>query len=262
MEEFCAVNTQFAMNVMIGSFVINAFSEFVKPTVGNIFTTVSGHQRKIVKFVGPNIEERKPKPAECGPDYPDKPRPTESPLFLRELGSENVDHELCHIAYNHHVVCAYLITSQTCLNTRSCVERKCKHILALTSQDGPSHGLGALSLPQKAMRTYTSRDGTVVPKGAILSATQTAVHYDSSYYPKANEFDRFRFNNQPIHAAGEKGGEEEVGEENKEEDWRYRLTGTGRVSRIWRRTSCLPTQVLRCARAKVRDGIGPPGVRR
>lgn len=85
-DNFCAVNTQFAVNVMIGSFFINLFPEFLKPyapyviiilliltcitvrTVGTIFTTVSGHQRKVLKYLGPIIEERKAKIAEYGPE--------------------------------------------------------------------------------------------------------------------------------------------------------------------------------------------------
>jgi cytochrome P450 len=82
------------------------------------------------------------------------------------------------------------------------------------------------SLPRKAMRTYTFRDGTVVPEGATLSAAQTAVHTDSSYYPEAKHFDGFRFYRHRVGATSEKEGEE-AAEDNTEEDWRYRLTGTG-----------------------------------
>lgn len=76
------------------------------------------------------------------------------------------------------------------------------------------------------MRTYTFRDGTVVPEGAMISATQTATHYDSAYYPNAAKFDGYRFYNARKLASAEHEGEEIV-ENNKEEDWRNRLTGTG-----------------------------------
>jgi hypothetical protein len=42
-------------------------------TIGNIFTTVSGHQRKILKYLGPIIEKRKAALAEHGPNYSGKP---------------------------------------------------------------------------------------------------------------------------------------------------------------------------------------------
>ncbi len=76
------------------------------------------------------------------------------------------------------------------------------------------------------MRTYTFRDGTVIPEGATLSATQTAVHHDSAYYPNAEKFDGLRFYRQRVNASREQ-EDEEVAEDSKEEDWRYRLTGTG-----------------------------------
>jgi len=103
---------------------------------------------------------------------------------------------------------------------------KCWKLDSFLKESQRLNGLGALSLPRKAMRTYTFRDGTVVPEGATLSAAQTAVHTDSSYYPEASDFDGFRFYHHRVSAAGEKEGEE-AADVNAEEDWRYRLTGTG-----------------------------------
>ena len=83
-----------------------------------------------------------------------------------------------------------------------------------------------VSLPRKAMRTYTFRDGTVIPEGTTLAATQSATHHDPSCYPDADKFDGFRFYRHRVSAASEKEGEE-AAEENREEDWRNRLPGTG-----------------------------------
>ena len=40
--------------------------------VGSVFTTVSGHQRRVFKYLGPLIEERKSRLADYGIEYPDK----------------------------------------------------------------------------------------------------------------------------------------------------------------------------------------------
>ena len=40
--------------------------------VGSVFTTVSGHRRRVFKYLGPLIEERKSRLAESGIEYPDK----------------------------------------------------------------------------------------------------------------------------------------------------------------------------------------------
>ena len=78
------------------------------------------------------------------------------------------------------------------------------------------------------MRDYVFTDGTVVPKGAIISATQTATQLDEAYYDHAEDFDGFRFSKLREKAVDQekKDTHEETGE-SSEEDWRHRYTGTG-----------------------------------
>ncbi|KAI0337447.1 cytochrome P450 [Trametopsis cervina] len=254
-DEFCAVNTQFAVNVMIGSFFINTFPEFLKPTVGSLFTSVSGHQRKVLKYLGPIIDERKAKLAEYGPDYPDKPNDflswlidsaprnhhfeTENlalrMLIMNFVALHTTAMSFVHALYNLAAMPEYAdplreeIEAQLGSDMSKWTKdafAKCWKLDSFLKESQRLNGLGALSLPRKALKTYTFRDGTVIPEGATLSATQTAVHYDSTYYENAGQFDGFRFYRQRVSAAGEREGEE-LAEENKEEDWRNRLTGTG-----------------------------------
>ena len=89
------------------------------------------------------------------------------------------------------------------------------------------------------MRTYTFRDGTVIPEGATLAATQSATHHDPSCYPDADKFDGFRFYHHRVDPTGAKEGGE-LAEETTESDWRNRLTGTsleylafGRGRHVW-----------------------------
>ena len=44
-----------------------------------------------------------------------------------------------------------------------------------------------------AMKDYTFSDGTFVPKGTFIAVASRAIHMDESIYPRANEFDPFRF---------------------------------------------------------------------
>ena len=84
-----------------------------------------------------------------------------------------------------------------------------------------------VSLPRKAMREYVFSDGTVVPKGAIISATQSATQLDDAYYERAEVFDGFRFSNLREKVLNK--GRQEVHEEGEEttKDWKLRYTGTG-----------------------------------
>lgn len=78
------------------------------------------------------------------------------------------------------------------------------------------------------MRSYVFADGTIVPKGAVVSATQTATELDETYYDRAGDFDGFRFSKLREKAADVEKQDiyKETGE-SKEEDWKYRYTGTG-----------------------------------
>lgn len=78
------------------------------------------------------------------------------------------------------------------------------------------------------MRTYVFNDGTEVPQGAIVSATQTATQLDDAYYEHAEKFDGFRFSKLREKVADQEKQDihEETGEA-LEEDWKYRYTGTG-----------------------------------
>ena len=46
---------------------------------------------------------------------------------------------------------------------------------------------------RKATSDVTLADGTVIPKGTLVSAAPYAVHHDDTVYPNANAFDPFRF---------------------------------------------------------------------
>jgi cytochrome P450 len=46
---------------------------------------------------------------------------------------------------------------------------------------------------RQAVKDYTFSDGTVIPKGAILSTPTNAIHKDVEIYEDANEFKGFRF---------------------------------------------------------------------
>ena len=49
-----------------------------------------------------------------------------------------------------------------------------------------------VSLVRKATRPYVFRDGTYVPEGMIVTASQTVSHTDSDHFEDADRFDGFR----------------------------------------------------------------------
>lgn len=85
-----------------------------------------------------------------------------------------------------------------------------------------------MSLPRKSLRDYTFPDGTTIPAGTMIAAAATATQLDEEFYDRPEEFDGFRFSKLREAAAEAESnlGEEET-ESGQEEQWRYRLTGTG-----------------------------------
>ena len=55
------------------------------------------------------------------------------------------------------------------------------------------------------MKDYTFSDGTFVPKGTFIAVASRAIHMDESIYPRANEFDPFRFSRMRAEDTGASG---------------------------------------------------------
>ena len=86
-----------------------------------------------------------------------------------------------------------------------------------------------VSLVRKTMRPYVFRDGTYVPEGMIVTASQTASHTDHDHFEDADRFDGFRFCRARRKAAEARDTEstsERLEEEAGSDDWEYRLTST------------------------------------
>ena len=77
------------------------------------------------------------------------------------------------------------------------------------------------------MCEYVFSDGTVVPKGAIISATQSATQLDEVYYKRAEMFEGFRFSNLREKVLDRDRQEVREEGEGNTEDWKLRYTGTG-----------------------------------
>ncbi|KAI0737381.1 cytochrome P450 [Daedaleopsis nitida] len=54
-------------------------------------------------------------------------------------------------------------------------------------------GLGLFSVTRKALMDVTLNDGTVIPKGTLVTAASQSIHHDDAYYDAPDVFDPFRF---------------------------------------------------------------------
>ncbi|OCH94870.1 cytochrome P450 [Obba rivulosa] len=200
--------------------------------------------------LGPIIEERKAKIAKWGANYPGKPRDflswlidstprdhhyTTDNIALRML---NVNFVALHSTSMSFVHAFYTLAAQPkYIDTLRAEMRihlgdeprdwtkdgfaRCWKLDSVLKENQRLYGLRALSLPRKALRTYTFKDGTTVPEGAMIAAVQTATHLD----PANDGFQFPQICEQAL--AQERHEGEDVAEDAEEDDWRYRLTGIG-----------------------------------
>lgn len=79
-----------------------------------------------------------------------------------------------------------------------------------------------VSLPRKAMVSYTLPDGSIIPPGTIISIAAAATQLDDANYERAQEFDGFRFSSLREQNSARKDSSRSVGD-----DARHRLSGAG-----------------------------------
>ncbi|GLB40935.1 putative cytochrome P450 [Lyophyllum shimeji] len=223
-RDYCKLSIKFTTHVMAAAATINLFPRTMRPLVGFLYNKLSGHQARMYKLLGPEIEARKRRYLETGVDYADKPNDmlswvmeaatpgTEratSALALRMLAINFMAIHTTYVAFAHTVY--NLASQQHYLDVlRDEVESH------LDLSNGPTHwtvedlegcvkldsfikeslrlnSLGAIALPRKALIPFQLPDGTMIPPGAILTVASGAVQRDSAHYDRAEEFDGLRF---------------------------------------------------------------------
>ncbi|KAJ6544006.1 cytochrome P450 [Mycena capillaripes] len=70
---------------------------------------------------------------------------------------------------------------------------KCWKLDSFLKESQRLNGLGAFSMPRKALVPFQFPDGTIIPAGAIVATVPPAIHVDGRYYKNAQTFDGFRF---------------------------------------------------------------------
>jgi len=120
-KEYCKLSIEFTTNVMTAAAAINLFPRVLKPLVGSLYNKLSGHQARMIRLLGPEIEVRKRRYNESGVDYADKPndmlswvmelatRGTEQTTGALALRMLNVNFMAIHSTY---VVCRLVLFFQ------------------------------------------------------------------------------------------------------------------------------------------------------
>ncbi|GJJ08116.1 hypothetical protein Clacol_002324 [Clathrus columnatus] len=217
--EFIDLNVRFTIDVVLTAKIINLFPDFLKPIVGRSLSRVRRGIQIGLKHLTPIIEERQKKIDEYGRDYPGKPNDALSWLMDEAKDEERSTYNLAMrvLTLNFAAIHTTSMTFTQALFDLACrpeyiplLRSEIENIIKIYGWNKVSigrmhkldsffkesqriHGLGALSLPRKAIKDYTLSDGTFIPEGSNVSAICTARQCDDAVYSLGKTFDGFRF---------------------------------------------------------------------
>ncbi|KAJ7498529.1 cytochrome P450 [Mycena latifolia] len=221
-EDYCNINKLFTKHVVFGAVFINFFPGPLKTIAGAAFTQISGLRKRMARHIGPVIQERREQLERkvrlaieyiaCNPESnakddmltwlmeaaPAADKNSADALALRILNT--FTHALLHLASKPE----YLEPLRQELEeqfgnsldvTTHQLETfdKCWKLDSFLKESQRLSGLGAFSMPRKALVPFQFPDGIMIPAGTIVGTIPPAIHTDEHYYKNAEAFDGFRF---------------------------------------------------------------------
>ncbi|KAF7374692.1 Ent-kaurene oxidase [Mycena sanguinolenta] len=236
-EDYLEINKLFTKHVIFGAVFINFFPGPLKNVAGAAFTRISGLRKRMAQHIGPLIKARS-KDSDRKNDMltwlmeaaPAHEANSADALALRILNvnfmalhstAMTFIHALLHLASKPEYLqplrqeleeqFGYSLNITFELETFD----KCWKLDSFLKESQRLNGLGAFSMPRKALVPFQFPDGTIVPAGAIVGTIPPAIHMDERHYKNADTFDGFRFVSQRVSANG------------GQSDANLRLTGLG-----------------------------------
>ncbi|KAI0000304.1 cytochrome P450 [Russula vinacea] len=215
-HDYQNLNLTFAVNVVKFGLIIGMFPKPLKPIVSRILSDLPSKIQQEIEYIRPMVEERFAKMEEYGDDWDDKPDDMLMWLMSEAKGVERslegvarrlllVNFGAIHttslaILYRLLAHPEYLEPLREEVDaaikeegwTKAGIDRMHKiDSFIRESQRLDSFILSALT--RVALRPFTFSNGVTVPAGTLVSVPACAIHTDERIYPKADEFDGFRF---------------------------------------------------------------------
>ncbi|KIJ13842.1 hypothetical protein PAXINDRAFT_80222 [Paxillus involutus ATCC 200175] len=207
----------FTLDVIKGGVTIGLFPKVLAPLVARFMTSVPRSARRGMKYLGPIIEERRRHLEEYGKDWADKPNDFLSWLMDHPEASDSSIKDLTLRILSVNFAAIHLFTQALYIlaanpqymqplreEVESIVEKdgwskgalvKMRKVDSFLTECHRIEGIGCVSVTRKVMKDFTFSDGTVLPKGTLLTTASQATHLDNEIYENAGTFDPFRFAN-------------------------------------------------------------------
>ncbi|TFK66282.1 cytochrome P450 [Pluteus cervinus] len=203
------LNIGYAREVIKASFILSQFPAFLRPVIAKLFITCNG----------PIIEERLEREKQLGSEDPERPNDLISwlleyaPPELRTVydvttrvfainfaAIHTASMTFIHILYDlaahpeyaeplRQELAAVLVGD----DWSKVAMTKLRKLDSFIKESQRLSGTNALVMVRLALKDITLSDGSVAPKGNVVSFASRGLHLDERVYPNPNEFQGFRF---------------------------------------------------------------------
>ncbi|KIJ09985.1 hypothetical protein PAXINDRAFT_86692 [Paxillus involutus ATCC 200175] len=216
-SDWVDLTVNFTLDVVKGAVMIGLFPNAMAPLVARFMTNIPASARRGMKHLGPIIEERRKHLEEYGKDWADKPNDFLSWLMDDPHGSQTSVQDLTMRILTLNFAAIHCLTQalytlaanpQYMQSLREEVESvvethgwskgalvKMRKIDSFLKESQRMEGVGVVGITRKVMKDFTFSDGTVLPKGTIVTIASEATHLDNEVYENADIFNPLRFAN-------------------------------------------------------------------
>ncbi|TFK73023.1 cytochrome P450 [Pluteus cervinus] len=213
-----AANESFTLAVIKLSTILRFFPKNVRWLVARVISDVESNLQKVIKHLGPNIQERLDMKAKYGEDWPDKPLDLlswlidESPEHLRNVRDLSLrclvvnfaamhttsmgwTHLLFNLAVYPEYIEALREEADTVIRAEGWSKAAMARLRKLDSflKESLRHSSGFLTMERGVIQPLTLSDGTTLPAGSSVAVAVKCMHMDEQYYPNPETFNGFRF---------------------------------------------------------------------
>ncbi|TFK22735.1 cytochrome P450 [Coprinopsis marcescibilis] len=217
--EFQAIQTEFAMHVMLSAGIVHLCPSPFKPFVGSMVSKVPHTIKRLHNFLGAVVDERLKREAELGKRWEGRPNDMISWLLdhapAEYADTEDIVHRIMIISFAAVHTTASMLTNSILqlaahseyveplrLEIEKSVEDRgwSKEALAqmrkldsFVRESARLSGLNCVSAIRKAKSDFTFSNGVTIPAGVTVAAASYATHRDFGIYEDALSFKGFRF---------------------------------------------------------------------
>ncbi|KAI0804678.1 cytochrome P450 [Irpex lacteus] len=218
-QEYLDVSIAYTLKVAVGGRLLSMFPSWFRGIAAKVIASRKQSLAVVLKHVGPTIVQRRRNMELYGKDWVERPNDMlqwllDSPDGQAESVPDMAQRLLSLNFASIHTTSMTLTTALYRLAASPAyIQPLREEAAAAISEEGWSkagmqkmhkadsfikecqrfHGFNSLTMERLALKDFTFKDGTVIPKGAFVSVAQRVTHLDPEYYENPSTFNPWRF---------------------------------------------------------------------